>query len=357
VAANRSAFAIEDAFPASPGHTLVIPHRVVGTWWEATRQERIDLMDLLEEVKERLDQERHPDGYNVGFNSGPAAGQTIEHLHLHVIPRYVGDVEDPTGGVRHAVLGRGNYLLPVEASPGPWVLVDNEARTVVDLLADSLQDRRFDRADLMVSFVMLSGVNLIRNDLQDALDRGLVARILTTDYLGTTEPDALAGLMDLADNDPGRLAIRVFVDSRTSFHPKAYLFSSSAAGVGRSLVGSSNLSRSGIELGVEWTLQIGPARSLLDAFDRRWNDPRNVDLTHEWLRAYRARRPVHTWNMPIYGAPEAVVEEEAEPVVPPQARPIQVRALEALDASRRATGLDWWSWRQGSARPGWPPST
>lgn len=334
LASNRSAFAVEDAFPASPGHCLVIPRRVFGTWWEATREERSDLFDLVDEVKARLDRERHPDGFNVGFNAGAAAGQTVDHLHVHVIPRYAGDALDPRGGVRHAVPGRGNYLLQ-PGGPGALVLLDNRSHRVVDVLRDSLQDRALDRADLMVSFVMLSGVALIRSDLQDALDRGLVARILTTDYLGTTEPDALAGLMDLADDAPDRLAIRVFSDSRTSFHPKAYLFSSSSTGLGRSLVGSSNLSRSGIELGVEWTLETGPARQLIDAFEQLWDDPRNVALTHGWLRSYRLRRPIdqrHPW---LADVPEPVVEEAAEAgSIAPEPRPIQGRALAALDATR-----------------------
>ena len=70
------------------------------------------MVDLLNVVKEQLDAEFHPDGYNVGFNAGEAAGQTVAHLHLHVIPRYKGDVEDPRGGIRHVIAGKGNYLKP-----------------------------------------------------------------------------------------------------------------------------------------------------------------------------------------------------------------------------------------------------
>ena len=70
------------------------------------------MVDLLDVVKEQLDAEFHPDGYNVGFNAGEAGGQTVAHLHLHVIPRYRGDVEDPRGGIRHVIPGKGNYLKP-----------------------------------------------------------------------------------------------------------------------------------------------------------------------------------------------------------------------------------------------------
>jgi HKD family nuclease len=130
----------------------------------------------------------------------------------------------------------------------------HSVNTVLDTLRDCLNNARFDRADLIVSFVMRSGITLIGADVEDALDRGVHVRLLTTDYLLTTEPDALARLLDIAEGSDGRLEVRVFSDDSTSFHPKAYLFWSSTSGSCRSLVGSSNLSRSGIALGIEWSL-------------------------------------------------------------------------------------------------------
>ncbi|MBN1944713.1 MAG: HIT family protein [Bradymonadales bacterium] len=109
VAANELAFAIRDQYPVSPGHTLVIPKRLIADWFEATEQERQAIFQLVDEVKRQLDDEHHPDGYNIGFNVGEAAGQTVFHLHVHVIPRYQGDMDDPTGGVRHAIPWKGNY--------------------------------------------------------------------------------------------------------------------------------------------------------------------------------------------------------------------------------------------------------
>ena len=111
VAANALAFAIRDGFPVSPGHTLVIPRRLVATWFEATREEQLAILELVDEVKARLDAELRPDGYNIGINAGVAAGQTVMHLHVHLIPRYSGDVADPRGGVRHLMPGKGNYLV------------------------------------------------------------------------------------------------------------------------------------------------------------------------------------------------------------------------------------------------------
>jgi diadenosine tetraphosphate (Ap4A) HIT family hydrolase len=108
LASNDLAFAIADPFPVSPGHTLVVTKRVVPTWFEASRYERLAIVDLIEEVKRLLDHRTPaPDGYNVGFNAGAAAGQTVMHLHVHVIPRYAGDVPDPTGGIRNVIRRKG----------------------------------------------------------------------------------------------------------------------------------------------------------------------------------------------------------------------------------------------------------
>ena len=101
-----------DRFPVSPGHTLIIPRRHVASWFDATRDEQMDLMDAVSALKRDLDAQLSPkpDGYNVGINAGEAAGQTVMHLHVHLIPRYHGDVEDPRGGVRYVIPAKGNYL-------------------------------------------------------------------------------------------------------------------------------------------------------------------------------------------------------------------------------------------------------
>lgn len=114
LASNDLAFAFFDRFPVSPGHVLVVTKRVVPDWFAATDEERADAMRLVAEVKEHLDRtlDPPPDGYNIGFNCGSAAGQTVMHLHVHVIPRYIGDMADPRGGVRHVIPEKGNYLAP-----------------------------------------------------------------------------------------------------------------------------------------------------------------------------------------------------------------------------------------------------
>lgn len=112
VAENDVSFAIRDGYPVSPGHTLVIPRRHFAGWFDANAREHEGMLDLLEVVKAAIDREFSPDGYNIGVNDGPAAGQTVMHLHIHVIPRYQGDVDDPTGGVRLAIPDKGNYKNP-----------------------------------------------------------------------------------------------------------------------------------------------------------------------------------------------------------------------------------------------------
>lgn len=102
--------ALWDGFPVSPGHALLVPRRHVATWFDATPEEQLELMAAINNVRTTIIARHKPDGFNVGVNIGRAAGQTVFHLHVHVIPRYEGDVEDPTGGVRGVIPARGNYL-------------------------------------------------------------------------------------------------------------------------------------------------------------------------------------------------------------------------------------------------------
>ncbi|ABS32394.1 HIT family protein [Clostridium botulinum] len=100
IAENRVAFAILDKFPVNEGHTLIISKRHFNSFFEATEEEVKGIYSLMHEVKEMLDIQYEPTGYNVGVNIGYDAGQTIMHLHIHLIPRYKGDVENPRGGIR-----------------------------------------------------------------------------------------------------------------------------------------------------------------------------------------------------------------------------------------------------------------
>ena len=107
---GRLVTAIRDGFAVSPGHTLVTPNRHVASWFETTPEERQAIFKMIDHVKHRLDESHQPAGYNLGINIGRAAGQTVFHVHVHVIPRYEGDVDDPRGGVRRLIPGKGNYI-------------------------------------------------------------------------------------------------------------------------------------------------------------------------------------------------------------------------------------------------------
>jgi len=103
------ALAKHDGYPVSKGHTLIIPRRHVASFFETTEEERQAMLKLLDEMKAMLDREHKPDGYNIGINNGAAAGQTVMHLHMHLIPRYAGDQPDPRGGVRWIIPDRARY--------------------------------------------------------------------------------------------------------------------------------------------------------------------------------------------------------------------------------------------------------
>lgn len=108
---NELAFAIYDKYPVSKGHMLIIPKRHISNFFDSTKEEKEALLSLIEEGKKILDEKYNPDGYNIGINVNEAAGQTIFHLHIHLIPRYSGDMSDPRGGVRGVIPNKMNYTL------------------------------------------------------------------------------------------------------------------------------------------------------------------------------------------------------------------------------------------------------
>jgi diadenosine tetraphosphate (Ap4A) HIT family hydrolase len=102
------AAALFDNYPLSPGHTLLIPRRHVADWFELTLAEQTEILSLAKSIRERLLKDYGPDGWNLGVNIGDAGGQTVSHVHLHLIPRYLGDRQDPRGGIR--------WILPEKAA-------------------------------------------------------------------------------------------------------------------------------------------------------------------------------------------------------------------------------------------------
>lgn len=103
------ALAIADAYPVSAGHTLIVPRRHIVDFFDLTGEEIRSIYELLRVMRYRLNRATAPSGYNIGVNVAPAAGQTVAHAHVHLIPRYPADVPDPTGGVRNVIPGKGRY--------------------------------------------------------------------------------------------------------------------------------------------------------------------------------------------------------------------------------------------------------
>ena len=120
ILSNTHTLAIYDNYPVTPGHTLIVPKRHIASFFDATKEEQAAMLDLLAEMRQLLTNVPQlsfdkvgslsvPDGFNIGINDGTAAGQTVMHLHIHLIPRYAGDTEDPRGGVRWIMPKKAQY--------------------------------------------------------------------------------------------------------------------------------------------------------------------------------------------------------------------------------------------------------
>lgn len=106
---NKLCFARYDKYPVNKGHLLIVSFRHFDNYFNATKDEKILILDLIDKSKEFLKVNYNPDGYNIGINCGETAGQTVMHFHCHVIPRYRGDIENPRGGVRGVIPHKMNY--------------------------------------------------------------------------------------------------------------------------------------------------------------------------------------------------------------------------------------------------------
>lgn len=338
-----------DGFPVTPGHVLLIPTRHVRNWFEATIEERIALTRAIDVARHAIETNFGADGYNIGINSGEAAGQTVFHLHVHVIPRRHGDVEDPRGGVRHVIPSKANYLLGggwLRRSAPPLSVTQSLVTGGIDHpLLPHLKDHLAlsASADIAVAFTMRSGLNLVQPHLQDLLDRNGMLRVLTGDYLGATDPDALLCLLDLS----GRVECRVYETGGSeperafsgSFHPKAYVFHH-RDGSGAAFIGSSNLSETALTNGVEWNYRVVDSRDgaglteIREAFEALFRDPNSIPLTPDWIEAYRSRRPTRAFLQ--------VEVPDEPPLVIPVPHRIQQEALRLLEETRaqgRPAGL------------------
>lgn len=338
---GRLVIAIWDRYPVSPGHALIIPRRHCETWFDATPEEQTELLTAVDVVRQIILQRHKPDGFNLGINVGETAGQTVPHLHLHVIPRYKGDVEDPAGGVRHVIPSKANYLRSPQGAPDFPSLPHSRALVYGgnDPLLPHLRAQldHADAVDIAVAFTLESGLRDIFEHLRDLLIRGGRLRSLTGDYLDVTEPAALSRLLDLE----GNVQLRVFeTGGKTSFHPKAYIFHQ--RDLGSAYVGSSNLSSGAMRDGIEWNLRFVSTKhprdfeEVVEAYETLFNHRCVRQLDQHWIDEYSARRR----------QPNIQVLREAggtfEPSPPPEPHEVQQEALAALKGTRQegnSTGL------------------
>ena len=339
-----------DGFPVSPGHALLVTKRHVTTWFDATSAEQRALLEAVEAARQEVEKDNRPDGYNIGVNIGAAGGQTIFHLHMHVIPRYEGDVHDPRGGIRHVIPGKANYLtssisegIAQYAVGTPNLIISGGVDPLWPHLAAQLN--RAKSVDVVVAFVKKSGTQLLWPRLAEVIDRGGSVRLLTGDYLGISDPDAMVELLNLSERKGGNVKLRVFNTSKINgianfpqaFHPKAYIFKS-IDGAGSAFVGSSNLSASALNDGIEWNYQVISSRdgqgfvAIEAAFENIFAHPATCELNIDWIDTYRTRR--HKLSVPLYGEDAADHEHESTTELPsPHA--IQAQALEALSDARQ----------------------
>ncbi len=355
---GRLTVGIWDGYPVNPGHALVVTVRHVADWFDATPQERAELVGALDIAKQIILQSHEPDGFNIGVNVGAAAGQTVPHLHVHLIPRYSGDVEDPLGGVRHVVPQRGKYpaagTSATGRSPAASGVAHGQVRTPTapirrliaggsDPLLPHLIERMAEAqsVDVAVAFVMPTGLARMRDHFRDLLQRGGHLRLVTGDYLDVTDPAALRQLLDLRETATGRCELRIYEARRAgaAFHPKAYaFFRESTDQRGVAIVGSSNLSESALTHGVEWNYQLVEHDGVADVrrqFDALFSSQYSRELDSDWIDAYeRRRRPPQLADRTVRDATAGVDVAVETPEPPPVPHTIQQEALAALRATR-----------------------
>lgn len=270
--------------PVLSGGWSIVVRRHAPDWWALTAAERQAVMDLLDQLRDE-----HEGPLRVQFASGS------EHAHLEV-------------------------ALTTDR------LHDGPARPLLPALADLIDTGAIEAADLVVAFVMVSGLRLLQPQLDAVLDRGGRVRLLTTDYLGVTEKAALEILLARVREYGERFEVRVHRSGALSFHPKAYLLAGTWA-EGAAFVGSANASASGLRDGFEWTLEtrdLAALSQMREAFEGLWIAPQAQVLTQALIDDYeQAER-----------TPGADVVAVAPPVDGPTPTTVQAEALAALAESR-----------------------
>lgn len=281
--------------PAFDRGWFIVVARHAPDWWALTDEERQAVLGVLDRL--------HADS-ETALRVQFASGGRDEHAHL-------------------------------EVSPANDRLRDGPARPLMPALADLIASDQIDVADLVVAFVMVSGLRLLQPHLDAVLDRGGRIRLLTTDYLGVTEKAALEMLLARMREYGKRFEARVYRAGSLSFHPKAYLLAS-AGSEAAGFVGSANVSASGLRDGFEWSLETRDSATLSqmrDSFEDLWTSPQSEVLTQSLIDDFvEAER-----------LPGADVVAVAPPSGLPSPTPVQAEALAALASARaEVSPVAWW---------------
>lgn len=323
---DEHVIAVWDAAPVSPGHALIAPQRHISSWFSLSPAEQQALLQAIVYIRKAIDRKFDPAGFNIGFDEGFAAGQRFDHIHLQVIPRYSGDMENSAEGIRHIV----DQNLP-EVSQDK-LLICGDTDPFLPYLLHHID--RADTIDIAVAFTMSSGIQQVYDYLHDLLKRGGRLRFLSGDYLGVTDPDALLVLLDLQDVHKAKVDLRIYQTQGHSFHPKAYIFHD-REGNDSAIVGSSNLSAMALQQGLEWNYRVISSRDkrgyreITQAYDDLFQHPLTLPLTAAWVNSYRLRRT----KQPTSQIPEVTPEQ---PLAPPVPHSVQEEALRALQDTRQA---------------------
>lgn len=272
---------------------LLVSRRHAPDWWSLNEDEQRAILDLLDKVRQET-----PGGLRVEFESGD------DRAHAHI------------------------QMIPTEATLSDR-LHDGPSRPLIPAIADLVESGNVRAVDLVVSFVMVSGLRLLQPHLDAVLDLGGRVRLLTTDYLGITEKAALQILLARCEEYGDRFQVKVRSSGPVSFHPKGYLLGVRPGSYDAAFVGSANISASGLRDGFEWTLETrDPAAmpAMRDSFRELWDAPDSHELTQQLVDAYvQAER-----------AQDADVVAVALPSQPFAPTSVQREALEALTQTRVA---------------------
>jgi len=337
MASNDRAVAVRDTAPVSPGHTLIVPRRHVERWAELALREREAMFELADRVMAELASFTVPPaGYNLGLNLGVAAGQTVAHVALHVIPRQRGDVDDPRGGVRHVVPWRGNPLRPAISA-----LVSGEAEPFLDVVRAHLA--RATEVAIVTAAVDDGGLDLLEDDVRRARSRGTRVRLLVGGAAGPALERVRRRLADWVQASVasraeggvgGSVEARIVPPGASGTGPfqlRAWCFEGPRLAV--AFVGGSDLSRCGLLEGVVWNLRL-----------ERMHDPRAYrEIAEGFERWWAVAAPVEAWPAAAgaqlvageAGAGPAKVVERMAPPAPRLLSALEETALAALGRSRR----------------------